>query len=89
MTITQGVAEVSLSNFLQVTLISVNGFMFHSSFPLILMIDPQKNSFSATFSVIPIKMKRFIKLVILYIKKKIKKYSILVVSITTDNEKPW
>lgn len=88
MKIIQGVEELLLSNFMRVMLILANGFLFHSFFSLILMINPQQNSFSATSRVIPIKMKRYIKLGIQYIKKEIKKYSVLEVSITNDNAKP-
>lgn len=54
--------------------------------PLILMIDLQKNSFLVAFRIIQIKMKRYIKLAILYIKKGIPKFSALVASVIIDNQ---
>lgn len=87
MGMTQGVMDVSHSAFPQVTFISANGFMFHGSFPLILMTDPQKkNSFLIASRVTPITMKRYIKLAIQYVDKGIPKYWVLVASIVSDNQ---
>lgn len=87
MGMTQEVTEVSHSAFPQVTFISANGLTFHSSFPLILMMDPQKkNSCLISPRVTPITVKRYLKLAIQYIKKGIPKCWILVPSIVTDNQ---